>query len=696
MWSTTLVVLALLLGGVAARAQDSGVSVTPDHQILLELRPGDTEPASLFDLNGRTVVFTPDDHGGYSREVTSLAWESAIGETVGDGHEIHLQSFMFDFARQWWGSFFVNRHGVITFGEPLTYAYWDAENRFGTMAEVAGQFVTAPTISPLYKPMLGGRTDRYGATQHVAQTPDQVVVTWSTSEPDYYVHGVPPDNSARFQVSLRADGTIRFSYTDVSLGDGIVGLFPDHEIEKGDPIASIADSRDSDLPGHLDLLEAALYETNTDLVILEFTMRDSIPTPSRGQYEYRLMYDTDQPWWTDNDRDFYWAIAVDSDGEVSAYGPGVARLVETGTNQVALLASIEDYENIEVSVIADIIKLDNGSWRRQDAAASEVIQFPPVPDMTTNLSQSDNQFTTEQVEVFHYRSVPDARALACRVIEVLGDDFDLFVFHNEFRVDSQESGTPWNGQRADVKGIGVEHRNRSAPCGDRLMGHWKQPVWMQSDHVVDRQRDEEWQYDRGLLLFAHELTHAWTAHLSYLLNGERAPLFGQYCRCHWQRNLHVPAAFPWHDGESGPRSLMGGRYWQENTDGTFTPIDGYWNGGHSWLDLYAMGLAEASEVPDMFIVRNAEPVTAGDWWGPHSGAKEVVTIDQIIAAEGPRVPSAAQSQKNFNAGFVYLLEPGQSATSSLLELHKAYRDKVIEHWAHVTGERSRVTSTTSR
>ena len=298
--------------------------------------------------------------------------------------------------------------------------------------------------------------------------------------------------------------------------------------------------------------------------------------------------------------------------------------------------------------------------------------------------------------MFHYRGPPDVDAIACRVIDVLGDEFDLFVFHNEFRVDSQESGTPWTryGANVDVTGVGDIGSN-VAPCDAvRLKGRWVLPVWMHSDHVFQASpgRREETRFDRGLLLFAHEFTHAWTARASYLRNGVPEPLFGRYCRCHWRRNLHAPAAFPWHENESGPRSLMGGRYWRDNGDGTFTPLDGYWGGGHSWLDLYTMGLAEASEVPDMFILRNLKPVKEGHWWGPHTGEKEVVSIDLIVAAEGPRKPGAAQAQKDFNAGFVYLLEPGQSPTSGLLDLHKKYRDQVVEHWSHVTGGRSRITT----
>ena len=242
--------------------------------------------------------------------------------------------------------------------------------------------------------------------------------------------------------------------------------------------------------------------------------------------------------------------------------------------------------------------------------------------------------------------------VACRVIGMLGDEFDLFVFHNEFRIDSQESGTPvrphYGSNRAKGTGIAWDF---GVPCGEgRLKAVWQLPVWMQSDHVVDRNShvDDEDRWDRGLLLFAHEFTHAWTAHASIERDGGREPLHGNYCRCHWRQDLHLPAAFPWHPEDAGPISLMGGRFWRDNGDGTFTPLESYWGGGHSWLDLYLAGLADADEVPDMFILRNARPVHEGDRWGPHTGDKEIVTIQQVVAAEGPRVPGRGRgAQQDF-------------------------------------------------
>ena len=447
-------------------AQPDGISTTAANQLVVELAPDDTAPANLFDLDARTLIFTPDGHGGYSRSVQSVAWEDNIGRAVADGAEIQLESFMFDFAARRWGSFFVSRHGLITFGEPLTYSYWDSENRFDTMPEIASNLVTTPTISPLYKPMLGGRSDQYGAMQHVASSPEQVVVTWITTEPDYYVHGVPPATPSRFQVILSADGGIAFNYADVTIGDGIVGVFSNEGVTKGDLITSIPDGRDIDLPAHLDLLDASIYESNTYEAIVEFTTRGPMPDPSEGTwYSYRVHVDVDPPFFTDDgDLDFVWQIDVRPGGDVRARGGRL--LAIEADNRMALLVDIEDVAGSAGMVRAGTAEFYADGSVRGDGSGDRHLSLPVAPTRV-DLSWADRNFSSRQSEVFHYRRVPDLNTIACRVIGVLGDEFDLFVFHNEFRVDSQESATPWTryGGNVNVKGVGDVGR-ATAPCGE--------------------------------------------------------------------------------------------------------------------------------------------------------------------------------------------------------------------------------------
>lgn len=99
------------------------------------------------------------------------------------------------------------------------------------------------------------------------------------------------------------------------------------------------------------------------------------------------------------------------------------------------------------------------------------------------------------------------------------------------------------------------------------------------------------------------------------------------------------------------------------------------------------------------MLRNLEPAPGNDsagWsgrcWGTYQADKELISIDQIVAAEGQREPPAALSRKDFNVGFVYLLETGQTPDPDVLRLHRDCRDKVIEYWSHITGGRSRITT----
>ena len=99
--------------------------VTADNQILVELKDDEDTRPNLFDLNGRTLVFTPDGRGGYSRQVRALEWEEEIGEeaqdTVSSGTVILFESFDFPFTGRRWDSFYLGPPGVVTFGAPFTF-----------------------------------------------------------------------------------------------------------------------------------------------------------------------------------------------------------------------------------------------------------------------------------------------------------------------------------------------------------------------------------------------------------------------------------------------------------------------------------------------------------------------------------------------------------------------------------------------
>ena len=665
--------------------ENDDVRALDDGRIVLNLTSDDLTPANHFDLNERTLVFTPDDNGMFSRELRTLAWEEETGEEVRDGESVELP-FNFDFGGETWDEITVHEHGILTFGDDYT----DFGDRFSRMEQFLERFDTmsARAIAPLWKARIDGDI-------RFLKHADRVVFTWSVTEPRFHVHGVAPEHRSRFQAVLYANGTIAFHYDRVDFKDGIVGLFKNEELERGQELARIEDATDETQLEHLDLTEAVIYETNNDrYVLVEFTTRGDIPEPAEGEtLVYRIYFDTDEPFWTEydrDDRDLTWHIVLREKG--SRYAVPGTLLPQEDDNRISMLVELEEVAELSASIIAAAIHWQEDGTPVERTAPAQ-IQFPALAP-PTDLSQDSTEAQKPPREAFHYHHIADLVDIGCRVVEHLGDGYDVFVFHVEFRLDAQGATTPWRRYQGNVgvQGIGLDNQTYKPDCdSDRLKGQWVIPVWMKSAQVVNHSADPSEQYDNGLFLFAHEFTHAWTAHLSYLRDGERKPLYGVYCECHWRTEFHTPAAFP---RQPDTHSVMGGEYWQENADGSFTRVrNGFWGGeGFSWLDLYAMGLADASEVPDMFMLRNLKQIEGE--WNQYTGEKEIFTIEQIIESVGERTPPAVEAQKDFNAGFVYLVEPDKEPDEELLALHKTYRDEVVQYWNQLMNGRSELTTDT--
>ncbi|MDH4231752.1 MAG: hypothetical protein OEW04_06950, partial [Nitrospirota bacterium] len=115
-------------------------------------------------------------------------------------------------------------------------------------------------------------------------------------------------------------------------------------------------------------------------------------------------------------------------------------------------------------------------------------------------------------------------------------------------------------------------------------------------------------------------------------------------------------------------SLMYGNTWRDNGDGTFTSIKA--RKYYSPLDLYLMGFIDKAQVPPMLLIENPEidPKRLSAIGITIPGTARYVTIDDIIGAEGERVPGPADSQKSFKTAFVFITSPGTFTGSELYGL----------------------------
>ena len=97
-----------------------------------------------------------------------------------------------------------------------------------------------------------------------------------------------------------------------------------------------------------------------------------------------------------------------------------------------------------------------------------------------------------------------------------------------------------------------------------------------------------------------------------------------------------------------------------------------------------MGMIPPEEVPETFILRpsseGAEPR------GTVRATRVPVRIEDVIAAVGPRVPTAAASQKEFQLG-VYLLHDGPTPRPEMVQKARSVSAVVAEYFYRATDGR---------
>jgi hypothetical protein len=347
----------------------------------------------------------------------------------------------------------------------------------------------------------------------------------------------------------------------------------------------------------------------------------------------------------------------------------------------------------------------------------------PVKPMAvhfSSLSHRDGPFAVVY-ESFHYLRVPKPQDLSCTIINALGDKFDFLGYYSDFRIDNQEASSPSDGPvGGNVVGIGqTQHEQTQQVLESRCtQGRFQlglaQPVYVGANEVregppegapvgsphhitfyshqlaqgsADRKARP---YNYAIGHFGHEVGHRWGAYASANVNGDRISL-GPWP--HWAAGLQARVAFPY--SLPTEASTLGGCVWQDNLDGTYTQLrDGYFvpAAGYSYLDLYLMGLISATEVPDFFILKNLARVGEDANGHPVFRAERTkVTIQDVIAAEGPRLPNVDQSQRHFNTGIVVVVEHGQSPSHELIERANGIRQQWIEYWETTTGHRASMT-----
>lgn len=211
----------------------------------------------------------------------------------------------------------------------------------------------------------------------------------------------------------------------------------------------------------------------------------------------------------------------------------------------------------------------------------------------------------------------------------------------------------------------------------------------------------------GILgILGHEVGHRWGAYLSFDDGtGTSDALLGR-SRAHWS-----------YYADSNGSPLEGNR-WRRDAPGSFTLVP-VTRAKYGPLDQYAMGLLPAADVVPTRVIADPDPAPCSlDKDKPSEsgrcptrtsaatspaqgvtslkGLEQHVTVDQVIAAEGPRLPAFPDAPRQVHLGWALLELPDDRATDAELVLLDTLRRSFTRAFYDATDRRMRAITTLSR
>ncbi len=203
--------------------------------------------------------------------------------------------------------------------------------------------------------------------------------------------------------------------------------------------------------------------------------------------------------------------------------------------------------------------------------------------------------------------------------------------------------------------------------------------------------------DLGRYVFGQEFGHRWGSFVNIEKEGLDASALLGRDSAHWSYYL------------DSPNSPLEGNAWVDTGDGTWTTDNGA-TSTYSDLDLYLMGIVGPDEVgpQTLLVVEDAdaaaagvEPATTPAYLARFGDGQNVTldattvsfSIDDIVLAEGERVPSVVDSPKGFRMAFAVLVLSEDVFGAPELAGVDALRARFEADWEADVGDRADLDTT---
>lgn len=277
-------------------------------------------------------------------------------------------------------------------------------------------------------------------------------------------------------------------------------------------------------------------------------------------------------------------------------------------------------------------------------------------------------------------------------LKVHPDDSQFIVVYSTFKL-VQGVGAFYQSLANDVAGIGYQQAADLDPIipaeffddtpNSQFQGMLHMNDWHNFLLPGNQGLNDTW----ISLVFGQELGHAWLAFvLADTGNGPSELLLGR-AKAHWSFYMHS-------DG-----SPVEGHRWTDHGDGSFTAAK-LTSFQFSDLDLYLMGLLPPEEVKPWFVIEDphdcidsvlddqecAKPENHSFKADQYriKGTRRDLSIDHVLAANGPRVPPYPEAPNKFDLAFLLIKRPDETLCDEELAAMDAIVDRSLELWVGQT------------
>ncbi|MGH2669080.1 MAG: hypothetical protein ACRDH5_08205, partial [bacterium] len=297
----------------------------------------------------------------------------------------------------------------------------------------------------------------------------------------------------------------------------------------------------------------------------------------------------------------------------------------------------------------------------------------------------DAEYSAAVAERFGGREELDIATAAQKFYEGHDDAYDYLVFYNNLGIAAAPGAVAFEATtRTRRQGIG----DRAVDIGHEFGSPSRLQAVINMGPLSQYPRDpnarvpaREAARDTPLTILGHEVGHLFLALASVRDPADSAarPMLGQQ-NAHWAFTFNSEA------------SLLEGNRIRDNGGGAnprFTTVAAA--EGYAPLDQYLMGLRPPEEVPPTFLVTGPGapfPRQSPRVGAEFGGERREIAIDEIVAAEGRRIPDHTVEQRRFRLGFVLIVRQGQPAPAADLDQLDAYRREFEAFFDRATQSRA--------